>query len=87
MTIRMYANRKKMKLDNIEITLNHHRIHAEDCSDCESETGYVDKIEKVVRLEGDLNNNERQRLLEIADKCPVHKTLNSEIKITSELAG
>ncbi len=87
MTIRIYANRKKMKLDNIEITLNHHRIHAEDCSDCESETGFVDKIEKVVRLEGDLNNNERQRLLEIADKCPVHKTLNSEIKITSELAG
>ena len=85
MTIRMYANRKNIKLENVEIKLKHHRIHAEDCSDCESQTGFVDKIEKVIQLEGELNNNERQRLLEIADKCPVHKTLHNEIKITSEL--
>ncbi len=84
---KIYASAKHPKsfisLDNVKITLNHHRIHAEDCSDCESESGFVDRIEKVIRLEGELNNNERQRLLEIADKCPVHKTLNNEIKIKS----
>ena len=85
MTLRMYAKRKNIRLENIEITLNHHRIHAEDCSDCESQTGFVDRIEKIIRLEGELNNNERQRLLEIADECPVHKTLQNQIKITSEL--
>jgi len=85
MTLRMYANRKNIRLENVEITLIHHRIHAEDCSDCESQTGFVDKIEKIIRLEGELTNSERQRLLEIADKCPVHKTLQNNIKITSEL--
>jgi len=81
MTIRMYANRKNIKLDNVEITLNHDRIHAEDCAECESQTGFVDKIEKTVKLEGELSEQERQRLLEIADKCPVHKTLHNEIVI------
>ena len=84
MTVRMYANKKKLNLDNIEINLKHHKIHAEDCNDCESETGLVDTIEKVIKLDGVLTNDERQRLLEIADKCPVHKTLNNEIKITTE---
>ena len=85
MTIRMYANRKQLKLENVEITLKHDRIHAEDCSDCEQQTGLVDTINKKIRLYGDLTDEERQRLLEIADKCPVHKTLHNEIKITSEL--
>jgi len=85
MTIRMYANRKNIKLDNVEITLKHDRIHAEDCTECESQTGFVDKIEKSINLEGELSDDEYQRLMEIADKCPVHKTLHNEILITTKL--
>lgn len=85
MTVRMYANRKQLPLDGIEVTLSHDRIHAEDCRECESETGLVDRIEKRIRLEGDLSEDQRNRLLEIASKCPVHKTLLNEIVINSEL--
>ncbi len=85
MTIRMYANRKNLQLDNIEITLTHSRIHAEDCASCESKEGFVDRIEKEIKLEGALSVEEKQRLLEIADKCPVHKTLHNEILIESRL--
>jgi uncharacterized OsmC-like protein/esterase/lipase len=85
MTIRMYANRKKLNLDNVEVTLKHNRIHAKDCADCESETGSVDAIEKFITLEGDLSDAQRQRVLEIADMCPVHKTLHNEIQIKSNL--
>ena len=85
MTIRMYANRKNLKLDNVEVILEHSRIHAEDCEECESTAGFVDRIDKTIKLEGDLSEEERQRLLEIADKCPVHKTLHNEILIKSEL--
>ena len=85
MTIRMYANRKDLSLDNVEVTLKHDRIHAKDCIDCESETGRVDIIEKYIKLEGNLTDTERQRILEIADMCPVHKTLHNEIQIKSNL--
>ncbi len=85
MTIRMYANRKELSLDNVEVTLKHDRIHAKDCMDCESETGSVDIIEKFIKLEGNLTDPERQRILEIADMCPVHKTLHNEIQIKSNL--
>jgi uncharacterized OsmC-like protein/esterase/lipase len=85
MTMRMYATRKNLNLDNIEVTLKHDHIHAEDCSDCDSKTGLVDKIEKTIKLEGNLTDAERQRLLEIADMCPVHKTLHNEIQIKSQL--
>ncbi|MFT7461031.1 MAG: putative OsmC-like protein, partial [Planctomycetota bacterium] len=85
MTIRMYANRKKLKLDNVEVALSHSRIHAEDCDECESKNGFVDRIDKIIKLEGELSQDERQRLLEIADKCPVHKTLHNEILIHSQL--
>jgi len=85
MTIRMYANRKELSLDNVEVTLKHDRIHAKDCIDCESETGRVDIIEKYIKLEGNLTDTERQRILEIADMCPVHKTLHNEIQIKSNL--
>lgn len=81
MTIRMYANHKALKLDNIEIDLVHDRIHAEDCQACESSDGYVDRITKTVRIAGDLTEAQRNRLLEIADRCPVHKTLHNEILI------
>ncbi len=76
---------KKIKLENVEVTLSHSRIHAEDCADCETKAGFVDTIEKNIKLEGDLTDKERQRILEIADRCPVHKTLSNEIKITSNL--
>jgi len=85
MTMRMYATRKNLNLDNIEVTLKHDHIHAEDCSDCDANTGLVDKIEKTIKLEGSLTDAERQRILEIADMCPVHKTLHNEIKINSKL--
>lgn len=85
MTMRMYATRKNLNLDNIEVILKHDHIHAEDCFDCNSKTGLVDKIEKTIKLEGDLTDVERQRLLEIADMCPVHKTLHNEIQIKSQL--
>lgn len=85
MTIRMYANHKKLPLKNIDVLLQHSRIHAEDCQECESEGGMVDRIDKVISLEGDLSKEQKDRLLEIADRCPVHKTLNNEILIKSEL--
>lgn len=85
MTIRMYADRKKLNLENIDVTLRHDHVHAADCADCEKQTGLVDKIEKTIKLEGDLTDAQRQRILEIADMCPVHKTLHNEIKINSSL--
>ncbi|MEM9529306.1 MAG: bifunctional alpha/beta hydrolase/OsmC family protein [Pseudomonadota bacterium] len=84
MTMRMYANHKKLKLDSIDVDLVHDRVHAEDCQACESSDGYVDRIRKVVHIEGDLTEAQRARLLEIADRCPVHKTLHNEILIETE---
>jgi uncharacterized OsmC-like protein/alpha/beta superfamily hydrolase len=85
MTIRMYANRKELNLDNVEVTLSHSRIHADDCDECESSDGFIDRIDKFIKLEGDLTDEEKQKLLKIADKCPVHKTLHNEILIDSKL--
>ncbi len=85
MTMRMYATRKNLNLDNIEVMMKHNHIHAEDCSDCDAKTGLVDKIDKTIKLEGNLTDAERQRLLEIADRCPVHKTLHNEIQIRTQL--
>jgi putative redox protein len=85
MTLRMYASRKNIDLDNIEVTLKHDRIHAQDCTDCESKSGFVDRIEKSIRLEGDLTDAQRLRMLEIADRCPVHRTLHNELQIKSRL--
>lgn len=85
MTIRMYANRKNIPLENIEIKLTHSRIHGEDCQECESHEGMIDVIKKEIWLEGALNDEQRGRLLEIADKCPVHKTLLNEMLIKTEL--
>ncbi len=86
MTLRMYAQHKKLALDSVQIKLKHSKIHADDCSDCETQTGMLDLIEREVTVVGDLNQQQQQRLLEIADKCPVHKTLSGEIKIKSELS-
>jgi uncharacterized OsmC-like protein/esterase/lipase len=86
MTVRMYANRKAIPLENISILLQHSRIHAEDCMECESETGMVDRIDKTITLEGNLTEEQQDRLLGIADKCPVHKTLLNEIQIKTNFA-
>ncbi len=86
MTLRMYAGRKGLDLEHVEVTLRHSRIHSKDCDECESKQGYVDRIDKRITLTGDLSGEQRQKLLEIADKCPVHRTLQNEILIKSELA-
>jgi len=81
MTLKMYADRKGWPLEQVDVRLNHDRVHARDCEDCESAEGRVDVIERVIRVEGDLDPAQRARLLEIADRCPVHRTLENEIKI------
>ena len=85
MTARMYADRKGWPLAKVTVRLRHGRIHAEDCADCETKEGMVDHIERTIALEGPLDAAQRARLQEIADKCPVHRTLTSEIKIATTL--
>jgi uncharacterized OsmC-like protein/alpha/beta superfamily hydrolase len=85
MTMRMYAERKGWPLEHIRVVLDHDKIHATDCADCETEKGKVDVIERRIFLQGDLDDEQRQRILEIADKCPVHRTLHSEIKVRTHL--
>ncbi|HOB49557.1 MAG TPA: bifunctional alpha/beta hydrolase/OsmC family protein [Mycobacterium sp.] len=86
MTLRMYAGRKGLPLERVRVALRHAKIHAADCQTCETTQGQIDRIERVITLTGDLDDGQRARLLEIADKCPVHRTLTSEISITSRLA-
>jgi putative redox protein len=85
MTLRLYADHKGVPLERVSVKLTHSRIHAADCESCETKEGKVDRIERVLTLKGELDAAQRARLLEIADKCPVHRTLTSEIDIrTSE---
>jgi uncharacterized OsmC-like protein/alpha-beta hydrolase superfamily lysophospholipase len=81
MTLRLYAERKALALDRVTVKLSHARIHAADCETCESKDGMIDRIERGITLEGALDAEQRARLLEIADKCPVHRTLTSEVDI------
>lgn len=85
MTLRMYAETKNLPLVRVRVRLSHGKIHARDCSDCESKEGRVDEIRREITLEGDLTMEQRERLLEIANRCPVHRTLTSEIKVRSSL--
>ncbi|MGO8942310.1 MAG: alpha/beta fold hydrolase [Syntrophobacteraceae bacterium] len=87
MTIRMYADRKKLPLDSIIVRLRHDKIHAEDCQDCEDPRSKIDFIEREIELNGDLDQPTRQKILEIANRCPVHKTLESRSRISSKLKG
>ncbi len=87
MTLRMYAARKQWPLESVRVSLRHSRIHASDCAECDTATGQLDRIERTIELTGDLDDEQRQRLLEIADKCPVHRTLHSEVEVQTRLAS
>lgn len=86
MTLALYARRKQWPLRAVTVRLRHSRIHAADCETCETRDGQLDHIEREVELVGDLDEGQRARLLEIANKCPVHRTLKSEIDIQTRLA-
>lgn len=86
MTLRLYAQKKNFPLDKVTVRLTHEKIHAEDCQHCETKLGLLDRIDRVIELTGDLDEIQRNKLLEIADKCPVHRTLTSEIDIQTKLA-
>ncbi len=81
MTIRLYADLKKIPLRRTQVRLHHEKIYALDCAECETKEGKIDHIDRVITFEGELSTEQRQRLLEIADKCPVHRTLKSEVDI------
>ncbi len=85
MTMRMYAERKGWPLQRATVTLRHEKIHAEDCETCETETGKVDRIDTAISLSGDLTDEQRQKIFEIAERCPVHQTLKHEINLTAKL--
>ena len=86
MTVRMYADRRRWPLRSATVTLRHDRIHAEDCENCETGAGLLDRITREVRLEGDLDDAQRAKLMDIADKCPVHRTLHSEVVVDTVAA-
>jgi putative redox protein len=85
MTLSMYARRKGWPLESVMVRLSHSRVHASDCAECETRVGLLDHIHRDIALSGPLNDEQRARLLEIADKCPVHRTLTSEIVIETHL--
>lgn len=82
MTLKMYADRKKWPLENVEVRLSHAKVYAEDCAECEK-GAKLDRIERVVTLFGPLSEEQQARLMEMADKCPVHRTLTSKIEIVT----
>jgi uncharacterized OsmC-like protein/pimeloyl-ACP methyl ester carboxylesterase len=86
MTMRLYADRKSFPLERATVTLSHNKIYAKDCAECETKEGMLDQIEVAIGLEGPLDADQRKRILEIADKCPVHRTLTSEIRIVTRAA-
>jgi putative redox protein len=85
MTLRLYAQNKGMDLQRITIRLRHFRIHADDCRDCETKEGFLDRIDRQIELGGNLDEAQKLRLLEIAERCPIHRTLQSEIDIQTSV--
>jgi uncharacterized OsmC-like protein len=81
MTIAFYARRKSWPLERVTVSLHHGKIHATDCAECETKVGKIDRIEREIELTGALTTEQRAKLMEIADRCPVHQTLTSEINI------
>ncbi|MDE2069754.1 MAG: alpha/beta fold hydrolase [Gammaproteobacteria bacterium] len=84
-TLRMYADRKQWPLEGVRVRLTHSKIHAQDCAECETKQGKIDRFTRSIELQGALSAEQRQRLVEIADKCPVHRTLESEVRIETRL--
>lgn len=87
MTLRMYADHKKIPLERVQVQLSRRKIKAADCPDCVTKEGEVEEMTRVITLTGDLSDENRQRLLEIANKCPVHRTLTGEIKVRTSLVA
>jgi len=85
MTLRMYADRKKWPLERVEVTLRHSRVHADDCANCESAPAAVEQIERTIVVTGDLSPEQRESLLAIADKCPVHRTLHANVQVSTSI--
>lgn len=85
MTLGLYARKKEWPLEDVRVRLRHSKVHAEDCADCETKEGRLDQIERDIELDGPLDSAQRARLIEIADMCPVHRTLTSEITIRTRL--
>ncbi len=86
MTLRMYAERKRLPLERVSVTLSHDKIHAEDCGNCETETGKIDRIQRRIDITGALTPDQRARLMQIADMCPVHRTLHSEVLVETRVS-
>ena len=86
MTLGMYARHKQLPLESVTVELQHDRIHAQDCEDCDQQEARVDRIRRVLTIEGELDQTQRARLLEIADRCPVHRTLENQIKVETRLS-
>src|SRR5438045_5944924 len=84
MTVSWYARTKKWPLESVTVNLRHSKIHAKDCQDCETKEGKIDRIERDIHFVGTLDQEQQKKLLEIADKCPVHRTLRSEIDIQTK---
>ena len=87
MTLALYARHKQWPLQAVTVRLEHSRIHAQDCAECETKEGRLDRIDREITLEGKLSDEQKHRLLEIAERCPVHRTLTSEVSIRTTLAG
>lgn len=85
MTLRVYAQRRGYPLQGVTVTLDHDRIHAQDCADCDTSEGYLDRIRRSVTLAGDLSEDQRRDLLRVAERCPVHRTLRSEVVLEPAL--
>jgi uncharacterized OsmC-like protein len=87
MTLALYARRKQWPLEGVTVKLEHSKIHAVDCAECETKEGMLDRIEREISLSGPLAEEQRARLLEMADRCPVHRTLTSEVSIRTRLVS
>jgi len=85
MTMRLYAAHKGLPLERVSVALHHQKIHAADCADCETKEGKIDRVERVISVEGPLDDDAKAKLLEIANRCPVHRTLNAEVSIPTRL--
>lgn len=87
MTLKMYATRKELDVRSITVRVSHGKIHAKDCGDCETTAGRIDEFQRTIELDADLTETQTERMLQIADMCPVHRTLQGEIKVRTVLAS